>query len=148
MRIVIACSLLTAVVIVAPSCDSDPCPGAAFHAPESATGRDVATSCAPSYELAGVEYVDLCSPVRWALLGDVVGISTVGGETVLRSIRGVEVDQAVAVGNVHAPMNQRDGVGHGDRCGVWHFAGADSMDLKTMRRVASDVGLVDPSPMH
>lgn len=66
----------------------------------------------------------------------------------LRSIQGVEVDLAVAVGNVHAPLNRRDGIGHGDLCGVWHFAAADSVDLKTMRQMAREVKLADPSPMR
>jgi len=147
MRVALLSVLLAAIVMIAPSCDSELCPGAEFRAPESATGREVATSCPPSYQLAGVEYVDMCSPVRWSLLGDVVGIATVGGETVLRSIQGIDVDQAVAVGNVDAPMNRREGIRHGDLCGVWHFAAADSIDLKTMRRMALEVKLAAPSPM-
>jgi len=148
MRVALLGVLIAAIALVIPSCDSDPCPGVAFQAPESATGRDLATSCAPSFELAGVEYVDMCSPVRWALLGDMVGIATVGGETALRSIRGIDADQAVAVGNVRAPTNPREGAGHGGRCGVWHFAAADSIDLKTMHRMALEVKLRAPSPME
>ena len=120
---------LTASSVSSCTGDAGDCDPQSLTPVEGIVAAERATSCAPTVELDGIEYMQWgCPPVRRALLGSVVGQSPL---YVTRSIEGVPADTALAV---HERPIQ---TGHGGAaCGGWSFW-ADP-DLIDSHRAAVD----------